>query len=905
MSLIDAARHRLRSLFRPGAADRERDEEFAFHHSLAEAEHVHATGDIPDAPYAARREFGNATYIKEQLRWMGATRWMDQFAQDLRFASRTFGRSPVFTIVAVLSIALSIGANTAVFSVIYELMLERLAISHPEQLVQLWRDDGRGGREPFFNVAEYDALRASSGADVSALTWVSTTRAEIGGTSYDRLSFEAVDGGLFPMLGVGAAAGRLLMPEDDRNAVPVAVLGFAYALRHFGSAGAAVGQPIRLQGHPFTIVGVLPREFRGLLVEGLMDLVVPRNTGPLLQNTWNPRDGSELMLVTRLAADGEQRRFALERGFASCCANGELVTPGAGTRGPLRMQGQRLVMTDISRGITAGKFDVREMFGRLLFTLMAGVAIILLIACTNVGNLLLARATVRSRELAVRMSLGASRGRIVRQLLAESVLLATVGAAVGMVLAVWGTALLAEGLPGNLRILQPYVAMTPDLVVIGFTAGVAALCTIVFGVLPAVRATRLDPVVGLRTGSPASTRSGRLDRGIIAFQMALALVLVASAGLLGETLRNLRSGIGDMQPDRLLVSEVESGGTSIPEGGERAVYDRILERLRSVPGITAVAGTDVMPLLYLGFSMRTLDIPGFENANPDELPVDHSPLGAGVVYATPGFFATTGSGLVAGREFSDADVAGAPLVVIISETIARQFFAGRDPIGQRMGFHGGGRALQVIGVARDVKQTDLRAPNPRTVYLARAQRRTDGDRFVYAMRTDRDAASVATAARKAIADEAPEVVIRMVDPMSALVAFMVGREQTLRSVALVSSVVAVGLAAIGLYGVMAFQVTSRSREIGIRMALGADRTQVVRMVMRQSLIVVATGIAIGVPLALGASSGLQALLYGVKPFAPAPFVIAVLVLVGAGIVATLLPSRNASRVDPLVALRSE
>ena len=404
--------------------------------------------------------------------------------------------------------------------------------------------------------------------------------------------------------------------------------------------------------------------------------------------------------------------------------------------------------------------------------------------------------------------------------------------------------------------------------VIGFTAGVAALCTIVFGVLPAVRATRLDPVVGLRTGSPASTRSGRLDRGIIAFQMALALVLVASAGLLGETLHNLRSGIGDMQPDRLLVSEVESGGTSIPEGGERAVYDRILERLRSVPGITAVAGTDVMPLLYLGFSMRTLDIPGFENVNPDELPVDHSPLGAGVVYATPGFFATTGSGLVAGREFSDADVAGAPLVVIISETIARQFFAGRDPIGQRMGFHGGRRALQVIGVARDVKQTDLRAPNPRTVYLARAQRRTDGDRFVYAMRTDRDAASVATAARKAIADAAPEVVIRMVDPMSSLVAFMVGREQALRSVALVSSVVAVGLAAIGLYGVMAFQVTSRSREIGIRMALGADRTQVVRMVMRQSLIVVAAGVAIGVPLALGASSGLQALLYGVEPFAP-------------------------------------
>ena len=840
MSLFDAARHRLRNLFRPGAADRERDEEFAFHQSLAEAEHAHATGDIPDAPYAARREFGNATYIKEQLRWMGAMRWIDQFGQDLRFASRTFARSPVFTIVAVLSIALSIGANTAVFSVIDELMLERLAVSHPEQLVQLWRDDGRGGREPFFNVAEYDALRASSGADVSALTWVSTTRAEIGGTSHDRLSFEAVDGGLFPMLGVGAAAGRLLMPEDDRNAVPVAVLGFAYALRHFGSAGAAVGQPIRLQGHPFTIVGVLPREFRGLVVEGPMDLVVPRNTGPLLQNTWNPRDGSELMLVTRLAADGEQRRLALERGFAGCCANGELVTPGAGTRGPLRMTGQRLVMTDISRGITAGKFDVREMFGRLLYTLMAGVAIILLIACTNVGNLLLARATVRSRELAVRMSLGASRGRIVRQLLAESVLLAAIGSAAGMVLAVWGTALLAEGLPGNLGILQPYVAMEPNLVVIGFTVGVAVACTIVFGVLPAIRATRIDPVVGLRTGSPGSTRSGRLDRGIIAFQMGLALVLVTSAGLLGATLRNLRSGLGDMQPDRLLVAEVESRGTSIPQGAERVVYDRILERLRSVPGVSAVAGTDVMPMMYMGFTTRTLDIAGHEP--PADVPVDHSGFGAGVIHATPGFFSTTGTGLVPGREFSDTDVAGAPLVAIISEALARQFFAGRDPIGERIGFKGGRRALQVIGVARDVKQTDLRAPNPRTVYLARAQRRNDGDGFVYAIRTAGDAAALANVARAAITEAVPEIQIRSVQPMSELVAFMVGREQALAAVAAIFSLVAVGLAAIGLYGVMAFQVTSRSREIGIRMALGADRTQVVRMVMRQSLLVVATGV---------------------------------------------------------------
>ena len=306
-----------------------------------------------------------------------------------------------------------------------------------------------------------------------------------------------------------------------------------------------------------------------------------------------------------------------------------------------------------------------------------------------------------------------------------------------------------------------------------------------------------------------------------------------------------------------------------------------------------------------------LDIPGFEHLATDPagigMPpgIDEGPLGSWVIYATPGFFATTGTGLVAGREFSDADVAGAQPVVIISEAIARQFFAGRDPIGQRMGFQGGRRALQVIGVARDVKQTDLRAANPRTVYLARAQRRNDEDRFIYAMRTSGNAADLAPSARAAIAGAAPEVFIRSVLPMSDLVALSVSREQALRTVAVVFSVVAVGLAAIGLYGVLAFQVATRTREIGIRMALGADRTNVVRMVMRQSITVVTLGIVVGVPLALGASSGLRSLLYGVEPFAPAPFLIAALVLVVAGLVAALLPSRYASRVDPLVAIRAE
>ena len=907
MSLFDAARHRLRSLVRPATADREREEEYDFHRSLAEAEHVHQTGDTEDAPYAARRDLGNATLIREDVRWMGAIRWIDHLAQDLRFAARTLRRAPVFSAVAALSIGIGIGANTAVFGVIDALMLQRLAIEQPEELVQFWREDGRGGREWFFNLAEYDALRAASGVRIALMTNASATQSEIGGVSDNRLQLEAVDGDLFPLLGVKAGAGRLLTPEDDRAAAPVAVLGYASAVRYFGSAREAVGREAKMQGHVFTIVGVLPRNFRGLYLQWPMSIVVPRNTAvTLLKNTWSPHDSTELALVARLPAGAEaQTRAALERAFASCCASGQLLDRDQGFMGPFRIKDQRLALTDISRGIVAGKINMRRAFAGVLYTLMAGVAILLLIACTNVGNLLLARGIMRSKELAVRMSLGASRGRIVRQLLAESVLLATIGTLLGLVFAVWSTAALAERLPGMLRALQPFVVITPNLAVVGFTAAVAVVCTIVFGVLPAVRATRFDPIVGLRAGSPASTRSGRLDRGIVALQMALALVLVASAALLGSTVGNLRSGLGDMQSDRLLVAEVESSGTSIPEEGRRVVYDRILERLRAVPGVTAVTGTDVIPLIYMGFTSSTLDIAGFEHLNLDDVPIDDSPLSAGIIRTMPGFFATTGTGLVSGREFSDADVAGAPPVAIISETIARQFYSGRDPIGQRIGFRGGHRALTIVGVARDVKQTDLRQPNPRTVYLARAQSPDDGDRFIYAMRTPGDAANAIPAVRAAIADAAPEIVVHFVRPMSELVWFMVGREQALRAVAVVFSIVAVALAAIGLYGVMAFQVTSRSREIGIRMALGADRRQVVRLVMRQAIVVVMLGVVIGVPLALAAAAALRSLLYGVQPFAPAPFASAGVVLVAAGITAAVVPSRNAARVDPMVAIKAE
>ena len=906
MSLFDAARYRLRNLFRARAVDSERDEEFAFHQRLSASAHEHETGDGVAAPHVARRSFGNVTLIKEEVRWMGAIRWIDQVGQDLRFALRTYRRSPVFTLVAVLSIGLGIGANTAVFGVTDGLMFQRLPVPAPHELVRLWKDDGRGGREPYFHVAEYEALERMSGADVAAMTVADAQTADIGGTEYERLMFYSVSGGLFPMLGIRPAAGRLFTPQDDRDEMPVAVLGYAYAARHFGVAENAVGRQITLQGQAFTVVGVLPREFRSLHVTEQMTIVLPRRSGVRVPQS-RPDLGNLLILVTRVVpgAGGDQTRTTLERGFAACCANSQLVSPGIGTVNPIEADGQRLTFEGVSRGIPGDKGNVRDAFGPVLFALMAGVAIILLIACTNVGTLLLERATVRARELAVRMSIGASRGRVVRQLLTESVLLAAMGATVGLALAVWGTAVLADSLPGNLRVIQPFVEIRPSFGMVGFIATVAAVCVLIFGVLPAVRATRVDPVVGLRSGSPATTQSNRLDRGLIALQMGLALVFVASAGLFGATLQNLRSGIGDTDPHRLLVAEVETEGTPIKSGAERPVYDRIFERLRVLPGVNSISGTNVVPLIYMGFEKRRLDIPGFEDLAAAKYPLDQHPMATWVITAMPGFFSTMGVRLVAGREFNDGDVAGAPLAAIISESVVARFFAGRDPIGQRMGFAGGRRAVTIVGVARDIQQTDLRAPAEHSVYLARAQRRNDEDRFIYVMRTDRTAAGLSTTIAAAIKEAAPEIRVRKVQPMSEILAFGIGREQALRAVAVIFSVFAVGLAAMGLYGVLAFHVTSRSREIGIRMALGAGRSSVVRLVMGQSLVVILAGVAIGIPFALAATSSLKSLFYGVNPMAPRPFAVAVLVLLGAGVAAALLPSRSASRVDPLTAIRTE
>ena len=893
MSLIDAIRHRIQSVLRADTADRDRAEEYAIHQSLAREQRMHDGASGDDARLAARREFGNPTYLREEARWMGMTRWLDVTRQDIGYASRALRRSPVFALVAIASLGLGIGANAAIFGAIHSLLLAKLPVANPDAL-RLMIHSPDGPRRAFFSSSEVDALAADARFDLAAFNPAIGVNAEINGVHLNDVLMTAVDGAFFRVAGVRLAAGRPISPADFQNAAQVAVLSNATASAQFGSPRAALGTLIKLDDALYSVIGVTDAGYQGLTVGGEFQVAVPTTALPGMQHRSAGDRSLDLFVIARPGADSIAMQSALEARFARCCAAGAFAPRGA------RDGIQRISFLDISAGVNEGrKFDVRKQYGSVLLALMAGVAVLLLIACTNVGNLLMARAAARARELAVRLALGASRGRIVRQLLAESVLLALLGGAAGIGLAIWGSAALSRNMPTGLRMLGPFVATRPSLIIFGFTGAVALTCGLIFGVVPAIRATRGDIVAGLRDHQSAGRRVRALDRVVVAIQVGLALLLLSSAGLLSATLRHLTDAVGGSHPETLLVVQLDTRDTPHSDTLLQATVPALHARFAAMPGVTSVAESFVVPLIYGGLPTKLLDAPGFENASDDQVEVASFSV-------APRYFETLGIMLVAGRDFNDQDVLGSPRVAVISEHLAHDFFPGRTPIGQTIGFRAGdGRIITIVGVVADAKQTDLRSPAPNTVYLARRQWPRITDRAVFAIRTSVPPIQLVAPARAIILAYLPKIRVRDLEPMTDLLSITVGREHALASLAMAFSIVALVLAAIGLYGVMSFQVSARTREIGVRMALGAARWQVVRMVIGQALLVVAIGVGVGVPFALAGARSLRALLYGITPFDPAPLASGAAVLVIVGAAAAIIPSRNAAQVDPLVAIRSE
>ena len=859
------------------------------------------TAELHEAARVAGRRAGARAAPPPVGRVPARGGWMEAAWQDVRYGARSLARAPAFTTVAVLSLALGLGATTAIFGLMNAVLLERLPIPRPEELVHL-RIAAGGGQSEFFDWAEYRALREAPGVTrVVARTGHGATI--VVGTAAEYTWPDLVSGDFFETVGVRPLLGRTLGTEDERAAAPVAVVSHAFWERRLGADPSALGRTITIAGAPFAVVGVMPKSYRGLTFGGSFAVAVPLSAARLIGHP-GPDDArrGQLSLYARLPRGGDDAAAgrALDAAWRRCCAGP--APGGASSSGA----GERLILADASRGTANPKSDLRGQYRAVLGALMAGVAVLLLIACANVGNLLLVRASARSRELGLRVALGATRARIVGQLLTESLLLALAGGLLGLALARAGTGLLAHGLPLGAAGLADAVALRPSGRILAFAAAATLAATLLFGVVPALRATGADLLTPLKGGTgPGARRGLRLDRGLVVAQMALALVLVCAAGLLVATLRHLRDleGVPDAAP--VLLATAETRGTPHESRGVAPIHGALLERVRALPGVSGAALSTTVPVF--GGRTRTMPVrvPGAERRDDD---------GATASYAavTPDYFATTGIGLERGREFDAGDEAGAEPVAIVSRAFARRLLPGHDPLGASFSLGDGADAprLRVIGIARDALFDDLRAPPPEMVYVPLAQaapsaRPSDMPFLVVSVRARGEPGALAPALRRALEEAAPGIRIERMHGFERALDEELARERLAAGLATLFGAIALGLAAVGLYGVVAYGVSRRTREIGVRMALGARAADALWLVARQTLALTLAGVAIGVPLALAAAGALRAQLYGVGARDPLALAGAAMLLVVVGAVAGLVPARRAAQVDPASALRSE
>jgi predicted permease len=823
--------------------------------------------------------------------------------QDVRYGFRSLLRAPAFAIVAILSLGLGIGATTAIFGLLNTILLERLAIPHPERLIGVQHAPGTGRRVDWLTYREYDALARAAGLPrLAAATGTSVTA--IANNARDYIYADIVSGNFFALLGVRPLIGRAIDVRDDAAATPVVVLGETYWRNHLAGDRGVIGRPISLNGQPFTVVGVLPSDYHGLLFGGEFSMAIPLGAAPLAGGP-DVRGRRDVFVTTvgRLSPSMQRETTgaAFDRVFRRCC----LALEGGGRGGQPGASNQNaqptVVAIDASRGLTSPKVDLRGQYRQILDVLMAGVAIVLLIACANVGDLMLARAAARERELAVRMSMGATRARLIQQLLTESLELAIAGGALGWLLAWLGTRTLSHNLPPIAANLSERITLRPSATLLVFTAAVTLGSTLLFGVLPALRATRADVMSPLRDAANRGGSAWSLDRGLVVVQVSLALVLLCAATLFVTTLRNLQEFNGGYRTTRVLLAYVDTRGGALERTGITAIYRDILARLSALPGVTSAAGSTTLPVLGGMRSMYQISVAGY-TPQPDEQMTTSSAV------ITPGYFATTGVGLVAGREFDARDAAAAEPVTIVNAAFVKRFFNGRDPIGGTVSIPGDqyqrAITMRIIGVANDAHYEDLRAPAAELYYVPASQAGSV-PYLNFALRTTGDPNAVAPMVLREIGAISRELQVRRLTGVEQALNDALSRERLSAALATLFGVFALVLAAVGLYGVVAYNVARRTAEIGVRMALGARPADALWLVVRQTLGMTGIGVAIGVPLAIFAARALGSQLYGIDAGNPWAMLAAVVLLASAGVAASIIPGRRAASVDPVEALRAE
>ena len=860
----------------------EMDSELRFHIEAFAEDLIDNGVSREEAMRRARIEFGGIERVKAESREARGVTLLDEMMQDFRYGQRVLRKSPGFTVVAVLTLALGIGANTAIFSLIDQVALRWLPIKNPEQLFELKRD---------FLIPEYEKLstRTHSFSGIFASD-SGPMIAGIDGVS-ESVRGKFVSGSYHSVLGIDALLGRVITPADDQPSSPsVCVLSYNFWNRRFALSPEVLGKTITLKRVPFTIVGVA----RELGREQGADILVPMVTHLQL----SMKDNDTVRVFGRLAPKLSEKQAAAQLTWTYQ----QILSESAGSH--LTPEQQRLIVEKSIRLRPAGRGGL-EGFSTQLRILAGVVGMVLLIACANVANLLLARGATRQREIAVRLAIGAGRWRLIRQLLTESTLLAVLAGGLGILLAFWGGQLLWALFFGDAT------PISLDLRVLGFTAFLSVLTGIAFGLLPALRATRINPAPALKEGGrgvgysswrAAGSRWG-LGRGLLVLQIGLSLTLLIGAGLLLRSLQNLsrvdvgfdRENVLDMWVLPTMV------GYDIPR--EHSLYWQLLDRLNALPGVQSASLSRLQ--LFGGFWGRRVAIPGYApGTKSDEMRVSCNTT-------APKFFATMGIPRLLGRDFTPADSATAPPVAVISESMARQYFPGENPLGRHFRFTGEDASgdIEIVGVARDILtkfREEQSNRSPRAVYIPFTQApSTMTGQAVIEVRTAANPSDIAATMHAAAEALDKNLPVQNVQTQEQIVSQSLGEQRSLSGITAFFGLLALLLASIGLYGTMSYVVGQRTKEIGIRMALGADRQKVLFMVLREGIIVTLVGIATGLALGAALTRLLSNQLYNLSGTDPLTFSAVSLFLLIVALVASYIPARRAMRMDPIATLRYE
>ena len=898
---------KLKQRFRRDAWDAERAREIQSYLEAEAADNIARGMSTEDAWFAARKKFGNPTYIREEIYRMNSLGFFEELWSDLKYGARVLRMKKGFTAAAILSLALGIGANTAIFQLLDAVRLRTLPVSHSEELAQIKIDQphGRTGnfttRWPTMTYPQYSQIRQMQQGFTQVETWSPIGVNLARGGEVRRANGLFVSGGLLPMLGVQPVMGRMLTGADDRRGcgASAAVISYQFWQREYAGKADVIGKEIYVNGSAFEIAGVASPEFFGMEIGRQFDVALPNCSEAVVNGEYSgldKRDQWWLVIVGRLKPGWTIEKAAAQLRAVSPQIFAATLPPTFNPDDAKHYLGYKLGVFPGASGLS----DLRESYASPLWMLLALAGLVLLIACGNLANLMLARASAREKEVAVRLAIGASRGRLVRQLLAESLLLAVSGTLLGALLAQW----VSRGLVAFLS--TPHTPIVVDLGfdwrVLGFAAGLACLTCLLFGLAPALRGTRVAPGAVLKAagrGSTASRERFGLRRALVVAQVALSLVLLIGALLFARSLRNLMTMNLGLHDEGILVADIDFTHENVAKSQRLTRQQEILSQIRAIPGVTSATVAYFPPLSDFGWNQSVIMDAAIDTAPKDDQNCFRNMVGAG-------YFKTMGIPLLAGRDFDEHDTLQSPRVTIVSQEFARKFLKGQDPLGKTFQFQeplGRKRQLlQIVGVVGDTKYQDLRDKIGPISYVPNTQTdELDSDATVLlrgGVPMSELTSSIKAQFPNTIADINFTVLHETIQNSilgDRLIAMLSGFFGLLAEL----------LATIGLYGVMSYMVVRRRNEFGIRMALGAGKRQLVFMIMREAGLLLVIGLVIGTGLALASSQAATSLLYGLKPTDPATIAVAIGILTIVAVVASYVPALRASRLDPMLALRDE